>query len=123
ASKIRVAGFSHAGQSCISVQRILVNRADHEKFLAILKAEVESLVCGDPADEATDVGPLIRERDTHRVREWIDEAAQAGGRVIAGGDVVDGVLRPTVIAEPPRDAKVCAMEVFGPVVAVVPYET
>lgn len=123
AAKVKVAGFSHAGQSCISVQRILVNRAVYDPFVDVLKRKVESLVCGDPADEATDVGPLIRQRDTDRVREWIDEAVQSGGRVIAGGDVIDGVLRPTVIAEPPRDAKVCAKEVFGPVVAVVPYDT
>lgn len=122
-AKIRVAGFAHAGQSCISVQRILVNRAVQEDFVATLKREVESLVCGNPADDQTDVGPLIRERDTSRVFEWISEAARAGGEVISGGEVSHGILRPTIIVDPPRDAKVCAMEVFGPVVAVIPYDT
>jgi acyl-CoA reductase-like NAD-dependent aldehyde dehydrogenase len=123
AGKIRVAGFSHAGQSCISVQRVLVNREIHEPFVAALRAGVESLVCGDPADEATDLGPLIRERDTTRVLEWIDEAVKSGARLVTGGTVDNGILAPTVLDNPPRAAKVCSMEVFGPVVAVVPYDS
>jgi acyl-CoA reductase-like NAD-dependent aldehyde dehydrogenase len=122
AAKVRVGGFSHAGQSCISTQRIYVEREAYEPFLEALRREVDAIAVGDPLDEATEVGPLITERERDRVVEWIEEARAGGGEVVAGGEVVDGVLRPTVIASPPADAKVCRQEVFGPVVVVQPYD-
>ncbi|MEI6403203.1 MAG: aldehyde dehydrogenase family protein [Actinomycetota bacterium] len=123
AAKIKVAGFSHAGQSCISTQRVLVHRSISAAFTDALVAHVESLVVGDPMEEATDVSALISLSERDRVQAWIDEAAAAGARVVAGGaQQADGVLRPTVIADATPDMKVCAKEVFGPVVTVTAYD-
>jgi acyl-CoA reductase-like NAD-dependent aldehyde dehydrogenase len=117
----RLAGnaFSFAGQSCISVQRIYVAQDVYEGFLERFLPKVEALVVGDPADEETDVGPLIDADSKDRVLEWIDES---GGEILAGGDLTeDGLIRPTVIGRPGRDAKVSCEEVFGPVCTVAPY--
>jgi acyl-CoA reductase-like NAD-dependent aldehyde dehydrogenase len=117
----RLAGnaFSFAGQSCISVQRIYVARAAYDGFLERFLPKVEALAVGDPADEQTDVGPLIDEDAKERVLEWI---AESGGEVLAGGDLTDdGLIRPTVIARPDPAAKVSCDEVFGPVCTVTPY--
>jgi acyl-CoA reductase-like NAD-dependent aldehyde dehydrogenase len=117
----RLAGnaFSFAGQSCISVQRIYVAREAYDGFLERYLPRVEALVVGDPADEQTDVGPLIDGDAKDRVLEWI---AESGGEVLTGGDVTDdGLIRPTVIARPDPTAKVSCDEVFGPVCTVTPY--
>ncbi len=122
AAKIKVAGFSHAGQSCISTQRVYVHEEVAEDFTAALVKEVERLVVGDPADDTTDVSALIDTGETERVKGWIDEATAAGATVAAGGELTgDGVLRPTVLTGVTDDMKVCALEVFGPVVAVATY--
>jgi len=123
AAKVRIGGFSHAGQSCISTQRIFVQRSVIEPFLAELRREVEAIVIGDPLDEATEVGPLINERERDRVLDWVEEARGDGAQIVAGGELVDGILRPTVVANAPADAKLCRQEVFGPVVVVQPYDT
>jgi acyl-CoA reductase-like NAD-dependent aldehyde dehydrogenase len=122
AAKVRVAGFSHAGQSCISTQRVLVHASAHDEFVALLAKAVESLVVGDPADEETEVGPLIAPAENDRVRSWIDEAVAEGASVVTGGEVVDGILLPTVVDRAPRHVDLCAREVFGPVVVVLPYD-
>jgi acyl-CoA reductase-like NAD-dependent aldehyde dehydrogenase len=119
----RLAGnaFSFAGQSCISVQRIYVQRDAYEGFLERFLPKVEGLKIGDPADEDTDVGPLIDDEARERVLAWI---AESGGDVLTGGDTTeDGLIRPTVIARPRPDAKVACEEVFGPVCTVVPYDS
>jgi acyl-CoA reductase-like NAD-dependent aldehyde dehydrogenase len=122
AQKIKVAGFSHAGQSCISTQRIYVHEDVADYFVADLVAAVETLVVGPPLDESTDVSALISADDTERVRSWVDEAVAGGAHVAAGGTVGDdGVLRPTVLTGVGPDMKVCRDEVFGPVVAVATY--
>lgn len=124
AAKIKVAGFSHAGQSCISTQRVLVHRSIVDEFTAALVAHVDTLVVGDPMDEATDVSALISKGERDRVTGWVEEARAAGATVATGGSLTDdGVLRPTVIANATPDLKVCAQEVFGPVVAVTAYDT
>jgi acyl-CoA reductase-like NAD-dependent aldehyde dehydrogenase len=124
AAKLKVAGFSHAGQSCISSQRIYVHRSIHDDFVAALVDEVGTLVVGPPLDEATDVSALISQGDTERVSGWITEALAGGAKVATGGDVGgDGVLRPTVLTGVTPDMKVCADEVFGPVVGVAAYDT
>jgi acyl-CoA reductase-like NAD-dependent aldehyde dehydrogenase len=122
AEKVRAAGFSHAGQSCISTQRVLVQARIAADFVEALSEHVRSLVVGDPLDEATDVSALITGDDRDRVKGWIDEAVAAGAHVAAGGEVVDGMLRPTVLNQVTPDMKVCREEVFGPVVAVQAYE-
>ena len=123
AAKIKVAGFSHAGQSCISTQRVFVHSSIAAEFTAALAAHVESIVVGDPMDEATDVSALISAGERDRVAEWVQEAAAQGATIAAGGTVgADGVLRPTLIANATHEMKVCSQEVFGPVVAVQAYD-
>ncbi len=115
AQKLAANAFSFAGQSCISVQRVYVERAVRDRFVESFLPRVEALKVGDPADDETDVGPVIDEDARDRILEWISEA---GGEVLTGGDLEDGLIRPTVIADPPRDAKVSCEEVFGPVCTV-----
>lgn len=123
AAKIRVAGFSHAGQSCISTQRIYVHSSIADDFVNTLVEHVSTLVVGDPLDEATDVSALISEAETQRVVSWIDEARDAGATVACGGVIGDdGVLTPTVLVDVDPSMKVCAHELFGPVVAVARYD-
>ena len=122
AKKIAVAGFSHAGQSCISTQRIYVHSSVADAFTDRLVGLVEDLVVGDPMDDATDVSALISEGDRDRVASWIEEAEAGGAKVLAGGEVRDGVLVPTVLAGVLPDMKVCSQEVFGPVVAIATYD-
>ncbi|MEW6581885.1 MAG: aldehyde dehydrogenase family protein [Actinomycetota bacterium] len=123
ARRIARSGFTHAGQSCISVQRVYAAREVHDEFLALLSDRVAELVVGDPLDEATDVGPLIDVAARDRVVAWIDEACEAGARVEAGGDVIDGLLRPTVVSGITPDMSLSCREVFGPVVGVAAYRS
>jgi acyl-CoA reductase-like NAD-dependent aldehyde dehydrogenase len=124
AAKIKVAGFSHAGQSCISTQRILVHRSIAEEFTAELVGHVKQLVVGDPMEETTDVSALISKSERERVAGWVAEAEAAGATVATGGELsADGVLLPTVITGAKPDMKVCSQEVFGPVVAIASYDT
>ena len=116
-------GYSFAGQSCISVQRVYVQRAVYERFVASFVAAVEQLKLGDPADEDTDVGPVIDDDARTRILEWLDAARAQGARVLTGGDLDGELIRPTVVADAPPDAKVSCEEVFGPVVVVNAYET
>jgi acyl-CoA reductase-like NAD-dependent aldehyde dehydrogenase len=116
AAKLAANAFSFAGQSCISVQRIYVLAERWDAFVAEFVPRVEALKVGDPADETTDVGPVISESERDRILGWIRESK---GEVLAGGDTTDdGVIRPTVIANPARDDKVSCDEVFGPVVSL-----
>lgn len=123
ARKVRAGGFSYAGQSCISVQRVLVDRTVHAALRDALTLEVGQIVVGDPAAETTEVGPMISERETERLRGWIDDAAAAGATVLVGGKVDDGIMLPTVIDNPPADAALCRREAFGPVVVIIPFDT
>jgi len=116
AAKLAANAFSFAGQSCISVQRIFVMEDGWDAFVAEFVPKVEALKVGDPADEDTDVGPVISESERDRVLAWIRETR---GEVLTGGDTTpDGLIRPTVIASPARDDKVQCEEVFGPVVTL-----
>jgi acyl-CoA reductase-like NAD-dependent aldehyde dehydrogenase len=123
ADKIKVAGYSHAGQSCISTQRVYVHRSIVAEFTEALAERVAALVVGDPMSESTDVSALISNSERDRVASWVEEAVAAGAKVITGGTVGDdGVLVPTVLADVTPDMKVCSMEVFGPVVGVAAYD-
>jgi acyl-CoA reductase-like NAD-dependent aldehyde dehydrogenase len=119
---MRIALFSNyqAGQSCIAVQRVIVEDAVREEFTSKLIKAVEGLVLGDPADEKTQVGPLVSEDAAVRVEQWIGEAVAAGARVLVGGTRAGATIAPTVLADVPRDAKVACEEVFGPVMIVQP---
>jgi acyl-CoA reductase-like NAD-dependent aldehyde dehydrogenase len=123
ATRLAAHAFSFAGQSCISVQRIYVERPAYDPFLQRFLPQVDALVVGDPADEATDVGPLISSGDRDRVLTWIEEARGRGAQVLAGGDLDGELLRPTVLADAPPDAKVSCEEVFGPLCTVTPYDS
>lgn len=123
AVRIAAAGTSHAGQSCISVQRVLVHRGIAAPFEAALKAAFEALVVGDPLDDATQVSALIDRGNRDRVVDWIEQAVEDGARVVAGGHVGDdGVLTPTVLADVTSEMQVCHTEVFGPVVGIQVYD-
>ena len=115
-------GFSYAGQSCISVQRIFVHRKIEADFLDLLLKGAEALRCGDPLDERVDVGPLISENDANRAQQWIREAVQGGAQVLTGGDRDRAILQPTVLTATQPEMKVNCLEIFAPVVTVSPYE-
>jgi len=123
ATKLAANAFSFAGQSCISVQRIYVQRAAYDDFVSRFVPKVEALKVGDPAEEDTDVGPVIDEEARERIVSWIEEATAAGAKVLTGGEVVDGLLRPTVMADVTPDMKVSCQEVFGPLCTVGPYDS
>jgi acyl-CoA reductase-like NAD-dependent aldehyde dehydrogenase len=118
AEKVAANGFSFAGQSCISIQRVYVERPAYDGFLERFLPRVEALVTGDPADEETDVGPVIDDDARERIRDWIGEARDAGATVLTGGELDGDLIRPTVIAEAGPTLKVSCEEVFGPVVTV-----
>jgi acyl-CoA reductase-like NAD-dependent aldehyde dehydrogenase len=115
ATKVAQNAFSFAGQSCISVQRVYVERGVYDQFVEALLPLVEGLKVGDPADEETDVGPVIDEDARTRILEWIGASR---GDVLTGGELDGELIRPTVIANPAPDAQVSCEEVFGPVCTV-----
>jgi acyl-CoA reductase-like NAD-dependent aldehyde dehydrogenase len=116
-------GFSFAGQSCISIQRVYVQDGVYDEFVSALVPKVEALRVGDPADEETDVGPVIDDDARDRILEWVEEARTAGAEVLTGGELDGELVRPTVIANAGPDLKVSCQEVFGPVVTVNRYGT
>ncbi|MEV4165470.1 aldehyde dehydrogenase family protein [Nonomuraea dietziae] len=118
----RVALFSNyqAGQSCIAVQRVIVEESVRAAFEEKLVEAVAGLVTGDPLDEKTQVGPLVSEAAAERVAAWVDEAVASGARVLAGGTRDGATVAPTVLTDVPADAKVSCEEVFGPVMIVKP---
>ena len=118
ATALAANSFSFAGQSCISIQRIYVEQRVHDEFLQRFLPGVEALTVGDPADEETDVGPVIDEDAKERILEWIEEARSSGAEILAGGEERDGLIRPTVIGGASRELRVSCEEVFGPVVTV-----
>jgi acyl-CoA reductase-like NAD-dependent aldehyde dehydrogenase len=123
ADKAKLHAYSHAGQSCISIQRILLHEDVADAFTERLVANAESLRVGDPLDPETDVGPLITPGDRDRVKEWVEEAVAAGAELLTGGELVDDgrCLAPTLLASPPREAKVWCEEIFGPVATIDRY--
>lgn len=115
-------GFSYAGQSCISVQRILVERSVLGKFTELLLAGVAKLKTGDPLDESADLGPMIRESDAIRAMQWVEEAVRGGARLLCGGHRKGSLMEPTVLTGTRPDMKVNCQEIFAPVVTVEGYD-
>jgi acyl-CoA reductase-like NAD-dependent aldehyde dehydrogenase len=115
AAKLAANAFAFAGQSCISVQRIYVDRSNYDAFVKEFVPLVEALKVGDPGEDDTDVGPVIDEDARERILDWIKESH---GEVLTGGGLDGDVIRPTVIANPAPDDKVSREEVFGPVCTV-----
>ncbi len=123
AERITAGGYGYAGQSCISVQRVLAHRSVHDRLMETLVPMVEALAVGDPLDETTDVGPMITEADAARAESWIREAVEAGARLVTGGGRDGAVLAPALLDGVAPSMKVSCREVFAPVVGVTVYDT
>jgi acyl-CoA reductase-like NAD-dependent aldehyde dehydrogenase len=123
AKRIAVGGYYQAGQSCISVQRVLVQSEVYEDFSARLVKEVEGLKVGDPMDPTVDVGPVIQRSEVDRIDGWVKEAVAQGAQVLTGGKADAPFYFPTLVADVTPEMKVCREEIFGPVVTISPYQT
>lgn len=116
-------GFYHAGQVCVSVQRVYAHRSIADKVASELGRLAESMKVGDPADTTTDVGPLIRNRDVDRIDSWVNEAVAENAQLITGGKrLCSSLYQPTVLFNPSRSSKVSQQEIFGPVICLYVYE-
>lgn len=122
AERIVTGGFSYAGQSCISAQRIFVQRSIEASFIKKVLERVAALKIGDPLDPATDVGPMINDEAAKRVSQWVDEAVAGGAKVLAGGKGSERFYEPTVLTHTSSEIKVNREEVFGPVIVIEPYD-
>jgi len=117
-------GFYHAGQVCVSVQRIFVHESIADKLSNEITEKAKNLVVGDPLDEKTEVGPLIVPQEVDRLEEWVKEAEEGGAKILCGGKrISDTTFEPTVLFNPPQEAKVSQEEIFGPIVCIYPYKT
>ncbi|MFS0788008.1 aldehyde dehydrogenase family protein [Shouchella sp. 1P09AA] len=114
-------GFSNAGQSCISVQRIYVHENVKDVFLTEVEKEIRTLRVGDPMDAKTDVGTLISPASAERILTWIHEAQDGGATLLSGGEASGAQVKPTVLVDPPIDSRVVCEEVFGPVICLLTY--
>jgi acyl-CoA reductase-like NAD-dependent aldehyde dehydrogenase len=123
AERVAFGGYYQAGQSCIAVQRVLIQSEVYDDFVARFVKQVEGLKVGDPMDASTDVGPLIDDIALDKVASMVDEARADGAEVLTGGERNDPFYAPTVLANVRRDMKVCREEIFGPVTTVSKYET
>jgi acyl-CoA reductase-like NAD-dependent aldehyde dehydrogenase len=123
ATKLAANAFAFAGQSCISVQRIYIERPVYDSFIESFVPKVEALTVGDPADDETDVGPVIDKDARTRILEWIAEAKASGSTVLTGGELDGELIRPTVLVGVSDDQKVSCEEVFGPVVILNPIDS
>ena len=116
-------GFYHAGQVCVSVQRVFVSAEQSRTFAQALADKASGLTVGHPTDEETEVGPLIRAAEVDRVAEWVEEAVAGGAELVCGGKRLENnCYAPTVLLDPPKDSRVSTLEIFGPVVCVYSYD-
>ncbi len=123
AQRVAFGGYYQAGQSCISVQRVLVQSEVYDDFATRLVKQVESLKVGDPMDPTVDVGPVIQRSEVERIGEWVDEAVSQGAVVLTGGNGEGPFFQPTLVSDVRPEMKICREEVFGPVVTISPYQT
>jgi acyl-CoA reductase-like NAD-dependent aldehyde dehydrogenase len=122
AEAVAATGYSNAGQVCISTQRVIAQRKVYEDLLAASKLKVEALTTGNPLDEKTKVGPMIREQEAIRVEQWIADAVKAGGRIVTGGTRRGAMYLPTIVADVKPEMRISCEELFGPAVAFTPFE-
>ena len=116
-------GLYHAGQVCVSVQRLYTHSSIIDDVAKRLGEMAANSVVGDPANENTEIGPLIRPREVDRIAEWVDEAVAAGATLVTGGKRISDVCyEPTILLNPPEDAKVSQLEIFGPVICLYSYD-
>jgi aldehyde dehydrogenase (NAD+) len=123
AARIAIGGYYQAGQSCISVQRVLVQSEVYEDLCARLVKQVESLKYGDPMDPTVDVGPVIDKGSLERIDSWVKEAVAEGAEVLTGGRIDGPFYVPTLLSRTKPEMRVVCEEIFGPVVTVSPYQT
>ncbi|MBL8848124.1 MAG: aldehyde dehydrogenase family protein [Planctomycetaceae bacterium] len=123
ATAIAAAGYSNAGQTCISAQRIITSGRIAGNILDALKSRVARIVIGDPLEESTQMGPMVRERDAARVSEWIDEAVAAGAQIVTGGRRDGALHQPTILDRVDPRSRVSCEELFGPVVAITRFSS
>jgi glyceraldehyde-3-phosphate dehydrogenase (NADP+) len=122
AGRVAWGGFSYAGQSCISVQRVYIHGSQYETFVDSMIPKVEALKVGDPLDEATDIGPVIDRGASDRLHEWLEEAKRDGAAVLTGGEHDGNLWRPTVLASLEESMSISCKEAFGPFVGLYPYQ-
>ena len=122
AMRVAHGAFGYAGQSCISVQRVYVERPIFQSFLWKLVERAQKMAQGNPADEATEIGPVIRPADAERIFNWVAEALAAGAKLVEGGGRTGSMVEPTILTGTKPGMKIHDEEVFGPVVAVEPYD-
>lgn len=120
ATRIATFGNYQAGQSCVSVQRVLVDESVYERFVPLLVEKLESLKTGAPTEEGVQVGPVINDAAAARIQSWIDDAVASGATLLAGGTREGTTIAPTLLADAPAEAKVSCEEVFGPVMTIAP---
>jgi glyceraldehyde-3-phosphate dehydrogenase (NADP+) len=123
ATAVAATGYANAGQVCISTQRVITSRKVYGDVLAATKAKVEALVTGNPLEEQTKVGPMIREAEAMRVESWIQEAVAGGARLVTGGTRRGALLTPAMVADVSPTMRISCEELFGPAVAFTPFET
>lgn len=116
-----VGGFAYSGQVCIHAQRIYVHDDVFDQFVSAFVKEAENLKVGDPQEDATQISAMIDEKNARRVEQWIQEAREAGAKVLTGGSREGAYVAPTVLTNTNNRMKVCALEIFGPVVAIERY--
>ncbi|MBI5681821.1 MAG: aldehyde dehydrogenase family protein [Deltaproteobacteria bacterium] len=121
AKRCVIGAFSHAGQICISIQRIFVHKDIYKEFTHRFLANIRALKLGDPMDEATDIGPMISCNDVERIGKWVKEAVEEGAEILIGGKARGVFYEPTVLTDVKPSMKVCCEEVFAPVVTVSQY--
>jgi acyl-CoA reductase-like NAD-dependent aldehyde dehydrogenase len=123
AGVLAMTGYGNAGQTCISTQRVLTAKKIYGDFLGALKPKVEALTTGNPLDEKSKVGPMVKESEAVRVDQWINEAVGGGARMVAGGGRRGAIYLPAVVADVHPDMRISRDELFGPAVAVTPFES
>lgn len=115
-------GFYHAGQVCVSVQRVYAHDSMAAELAGLIAEQAQELSVGDQLEPTTEVGPLISTKELERIEQWVNEAREGGGKILCGGErLSDSCYSPTVILDPPEDAQVSQFEIFGPVVCVYSY--
>ncbi|MBI4013018.1 MAG: aldehyde dehydrogenase family protein [Candidatus Rokubacteria bacterium] len=122
AEAVAATGYANAGQVCISTQRVLTSGKVYVDFLAALKPRVEALTTGSQLDDKVKVGPMIREKDAIRVDEWVREAVGSGARLVTGGRRQGAIYAPTIVADVKPEMRISCDELFGPAVAVTPFD-
>ncbi len=122
ADRISIAAFAGAGQSCISAQRIFVHESVYEELKTKLVKKTAALVCGDPADEKTTVGPLIDAKNAERVEEWLKQAVDQGATLLTGGQREGNIIKPALLENAPETCNVVKEEVFAPVAVLAKYQ-